>query len=213
MTIDLNKPNLDTLRSAREQAMAAGIGSGAWIKCAQMLMDALPAIYDMAKTMNEEARRLKGATVQPVKCGSVGTAGELIAQLQAFDANTPLHVGFHADYQGERRALARPVSMSRERVNGRFIGGDASVPHSLVIWGASDERLGAAAPTRPDPTPGQVNIVRQIVSTWTEADGGPDAMLGVLQQAMETPEGWSRDVDGRLIPPPGLKAEARDVAQ
>lgn len=56
---DTRKPNFDDLKRARDEAMAAGPGTGRWIKCAQLLMDSLPAIYDTAKAMNEDAARLR----------------------------------------------------------------------------------------------------------------------------------------------------------
>lgn len=54
-------PNLDDLRRLREEALSRGAGSGAWIKAATALMDAFPAIYETAKTMNakHEAARFE----------------------------------------------------------------------------------------------------------------------------------------------------------
>lgn len=54
------KPNFDDLRRLREEAIAAGAGSGRWIKCAQTLMDDFPAIYDTAKAMNADAAQHHG---------------------------------------------------------------------------------------------------------------------------------------------------------
>ena len=47
---------LDDLRRMRERALAAGVGSGAWIACAQALMDIFPAIYEAAVATNEKLR-------------------------------------------------------------------------------------------------------------------------------------------------------------
>lgn len=44
--------NLDDMRRLRHEALAAGPGSGRWIKAAQALMDAFPGYYDTAKSMN-----------------------------------------------------------------------------------------------------------------------------------------------------------------
>lgn len=75
-----------------------------------------------------------------VEWGSTKTVGQLIRQLQTFDPETPITAATHADYKGKRTALARPLVMSRERVEGRFIRqGDESVPYSLVIWSGADE--------------------------------------------------------------------------
>lgn len=55
-----DRVNLDDLRRLRDEALAAGTGSGKWIKCAQTLMDVLPSLYAMAKAMNERHERLAG---------------------------------------------------------------------------------------------------------------------------------------------------------
>lgn len=68
---------------------------------------------------------------------------------------------------------------------------------------------GPAGTTGGDPTPAQVGIVKQIVNTWTEADGSANDLAATLQAAMRMPDGWERSADGRLIPPPGLQAEAQ----
>lgn len=47
--------NLDDLRRLRDQAMAAGAGSGRWVKAAQALMDQFPQYYATAKALNAEA--------------------------------------------------------------------------------------------------------------------------------------------------------------
>ena len=46
----------DELRRVREKALAAGVGSGDWIRCAQALMDIFPAIYEAAVAMRERER-------------------------------------------------------------------------------------------------------------------------------------------------------------
>jgi hypothetical protein len=46
--------NLDKLLRLREEALAAGFGSGRWIRAAQALMDAFPGYYATARAMNEE---------------------------------------------------------------------------------------------------------------------------------------------------------------
>lgn len=80
---------------------------------------------------------------KPVEWGSPTTVEKLIRQLQTFDPATPITSAVHTDYKGKRVALTNPLTMSRERVEGRFIRqGDESVPYSLVIWAQPDE-LGA----------------------------------------------------------------------
>ena len=80
---------------------------------------------------------------KPVEWGSPTTVEKLIRQLQTFNPATPITSAVHTDYKGKRVALTNPLTMSRERVEGRFIRqGDASVPYSLVIWAQPDE-LGA----------------------------------------------------------------------
>lgn len=49
------KVNLDDLRRLRDEAIAAGPGTGRWIKAAQALMDQFPQYYATAKAMNAEA--------------------------------------------------------------------------------------------------------------------------------------------------------------
>lgn len=56
----VEKPNFDDLRRMREEALAAGAGSGRWIKCAQTFMDHFPSIYDTAKAMNADAAQRHG---------------------------------------------------------------------------------------------------------------------------------------------------------
>jgi len=56
--------NLDDLRRLREEAMAAGPGTGCWIKCAQALMDAFPAYYETARAMNERLEAAGAAICQ-----------------------------------------------------------------------------------------------------------------------------------------------------
>jgi hypothetical protein len=53
--------NLDDLRRLRDEAMAAGPGSGRWIKAANRLMDAFPDYYATAKAMNERQVRTADA--------------------------------------------------------------------------------------------------------------------------------------------------------
>jgi hypothetical protein len=48
------KVNLDDLRRLRDEAIAAGPGTGRWIKAAQALMDQFPQYYATAKAMNAE---------------------------------------------------------------------------------------------------------------------------------------------------------------
>jgi len=56
--------NLDDLRRLREEAMAAGTGTGRWIKCAQALMDAFPTYYETARAMNERLTAAGAAICQ-----------------------------------------------------------------------------------------------------------------------------------------------------
>lgn len=53
------KSNFDDLKKQREIALARGIGSGEWIKCAQTFMDAFPGIYETAKSMNESMAKMR----------------------------------------------------------------------------------------------------------------------------------------------------------
>ena len=53
--------NLDDLRRLRDEAQAAGAGSGRWIKAAQALMDQFPRYYATAKAMNAEAQSREDA--------------------------------------------------------------------------------------------------------------------------------------------------------
>ena len=48
--------NLDDLRRLRDEALAAGVGTGRWIKAAQALMDQFPQYYATAAVMNAEAQ-------------------------------------------------------------------------------------------------------------------------------------------------------------
>lgn len=55
------RTNLDDLRRQREEALAAGVGSGRWIRCATALMDAFPGHYETAKAMNAVHLAMCGA--------------------------------------------------------------------------------------------------------------------------------------------------------
>lgn len=61
--------NLDDLKRLRADALAGGIGSVRWIKAATALMNAFPAIYDMAKAMNASHAELS-KSLQALKPGS-----------------------------------------------------------------------------------------------------------------------------------------------
>ena len=50
---------LDDLLKLRNEAMAAGPGSGPWIKAAQALMDAFPDFYATARGMNAAAKEMR----------------------------------------------------------------------------------------------------------------------------------------------------------
>ena len=80
--------NLDDLRRLREEAMAAGPGSGRWIKAAQALMDSFPGYYATAQAMNSRAYALLAmlneldATLRAIRAedmdGSEPGVGELL---------------------------------------------------------------------------------------------------------------------------------------
>lgn len=61
--------NLDDLKRLRAEAMAAGTGTGRWIKAATALMDAFPAIYDTAKALNTRQAEL-AMSLQALKPGA-----------------------------------------------------------------------------------------------------------------------------------------------
>lgn len=82
---------------------------------------------------------------EPVQWGDPKTVGMLIRQLQTIDPEEPIYAAFHADYQGKRRALVRGVTLSRERVVGRFIDSqDKTAPYSYVVWSQPVEEAPAA---------------------------------------------------------------------
>ena len=96
----------------------------------------------------EESQRRKRSQskqrrVSPPKWGRVDTVADLVRNLLTLDQSLPMCAGMHADYKGERVALTGPVSVSRERVQGRFIDcTQKDAPYSIVVW-AGDQHEAA----------------------------------------------------------------------
>lgn len=107
----------------------------------QMLMPSDDPDYVLVRVVEAAlASKPPAGEQKPVEWGSPTTVEKLIRQLQTFDPATPITSAVHTDYKGKRTALTMPLTMSRERVAGRFIRqGDESVPYSLVIWAQRDE--------------------------------------------------------------------------
>jgi hypothetical protein len=96
-----------------------------------------------------ESRASAGPDAEPVHWGYAGTVGNYIKQLQTLDPGMPIYAGMHADYKGKRCAMVRGLTLSRERVVGRFIDpARTDIPYSAVVWAAPDESTaGREAPT------------------------------------------------------------------
>lgn len=105
---------------------------------------------------------LSPATVaQPVEWGDPKTVGMFVRQLQTINPDTPIHAAVHTDIDGKRVALTKPVTISRERVQGRHIRqGDQSVPYSIVVWASHDE---AAQPCPTQGCGGEGSVPRQFL--------------------------------------------------
>lgn len=94
---------------------------------------------DSGRTWNERAAH-PAAVVEPVVWGNPGTVGMFVRQLQTIDPATPLYAAIHTEYRGKKVAMTKPVTISRERVSGRFIRqGDETVPYSIVVWAQQDQ--------------------------------------------------------------------------
>lgn len=95
----------------------------------------------LASRQEAPAASASPATVaQPVEWGDPKTVGMFVRQLQTIAPETPIHAAVHTDLDGKRVALTKPVTISRERVQGRHIRqGDQSVPYSIVVWASHDE--------------------------------------------------------------------------
>lgn len=88
---------------------------------------------------------LLAAAAEPVQWGDPRTVGMFVRQLQTIDPAAPIYAAFHAEYQGKSRAMVRGITLSRERVKGRFIeSSDKSVPYAHVVW--SQPQADAAEP-------------------------------------------------------------------
>lgn len=111
-------------------------------------------LHRLEKLINEvkaEAQPSQPATVVPVaqsvEWGDPKTVGMFVRQLQTIAPETPIHAAVHTDIEGKRVALTKPVTISRERVQGRRIRqGDQSVPYSIVVWASHDEAVHPSAP-------------------------------------------------------------------
>lgn len=78
---------------------------------------------------------------EPVAWGHPKDVGHFIRQLQTFDPSTPIHGAMFTEYKGRTTAFIKGLTVSRERVDGRFIKqGDETVPYSLVVWTNDDKR-------------------------------------------------------------------------
>lgn len=88
-----------------------------------------------------EALKVRADMVdEPVRWGNPGTVGMFVRQLQTIDPATPLHAAIHTEYRGKKVATTNHVTISRERVSGRFIRqGDETVPYSIVVWAQQDQ--------------------------------------------------------------------------
>lgn len=116
-------------------------GTGSYIK--RDMRDRIAAVLATL------AQPLADAAGVPVQWGDPRTVGMFIRQLQTVDPEAPIYAAFHTDDQGKRRAMVRGVTLSRERVKGRFIEtGDTSVPYAHVVW--SHPQADAAEPVARD---------------------------------------------------------------
>lgn len=63
----VSRANLDDLNRLRADGLAAGAGSGRWIKAATAMMDAFPQVYDTAKAMNARHAAMRNAATDVVE--------------------------------------------------------------------------------------------------------------------------------------------------
>ena len=96
--------NLDDLRRLREEAMAAGAGSGKWIKAAQALMDAFPAYYATALSMNARA------AAQRYALRSMWTVAGDMVEAFGMDGSDTMTDQMHADWQAAGAAANAALS-------------------------------------------------------------------------------------------------------
>lgn len=68
------------------------------------------------------------------------TVADLVNNLQTLDQDMPAHGAIFVEIDGRTRAKVRPLSLSREHVNGPWIESGAEGPWHLVIWSNADER-------------------------------------------------------------------------
>ena len=120
-----------------------------------------------------------GATVaQPVEWGDPKTVGMFVRQLQTIAPDTPIHAAVHTDLNGKRVALTKPVTISRERVQGRHIRqGDQSVPYSIVVWASHDEAA------QPCASQGCGGAVGNMLHTFMNAAAGEGYVLDGVDAA------------------------------
>lgn len=62
----VSRANLDDLKRLRADGLAAGVGSGRWIKAATAMMDAFPQVYETAKAMNQRQAAMREAAADVV---------------------------------------------------------------------------------------------------------------------------------------------------
>ena len=71
------RTNFDELKRLHEWARAGGPGGKAWIEFATAMFDSFPALYETAKAMNADSKRLRKGleAVEQLIDDSVGVAG------------------------------------------------------------------------------------------------------------------------------------------
>lgn len=99
----LSRANLDDLRRVRAEGLAAGPGSGKWIKAAVALMGAFPQLYDTAKAMNERQAAMRSAAADVVSAFETlgrtrDAAGLLVARSRCEAAMAKLSAALKAGH-------------------------------------------------------------------------------------------------------------------
>lgn len=150
--------NLDDMNRVRAKALAAGVGSARWIRCATALMDAFPAYYETAKAMTEVHQALCCAQQ---RMESVVVAGRLWA------------AGRDPTDAGEASLLKALWTLGGDRGDGCFVcdghcgqAGQACAPrtvaqaHALIDQRLSDQQCKRRVhflPQPPSPQPTAAN--------------------------------------------------------
>lgn len=106
--------NFNELKRKRDHALAKGVGSGAWIDCARVLMDSFPSLFDTGKAMNEEMATLR-MDLELAKLGEyAGQVGinRLSCLLDEFHAllTCVLHEGITHDWKERVAALVGSIN-------------------------------------------------------------------------------------------------------